>query len=216
VRKPIILPIKEPWFSMIRRGEKLEEYRELKDYYLTRFANNAGIGANALRGILTEGYATPPEYDVLFKNGYSNDSPSFIAHVGLRYGTGKKRWGAKPNHKYIILDIKSISEASEAVTEIRQDSIEDNTNESETDLSDLPFWDPDPSDENPEEKEMSRMQEDHPEATAAKEWLDDFLTIPRVGKGGEVDYSEMEKYDEYHFEKAKEHVQTLYELAVGM
>ena len=31
--KVLILPIKRKWFDMIRRGIKLEEYREIKSYY---------------------------------------------------------------------------------------------------------------------------------------------------------------------------------------
>lgn len=198
---------------MIRKGEKLEEYRECKDYYLSRFANNAGIGAEALRGMLVDGIPGKiPEYDILFRNGYSNESPSFTAHVSLRYGTGKKKWGAKKNHKYIILNIMRVWEIETepmTVSELQEPSEE----EQEIDLSDLPFYEPDEAESEPEEPPL-RTAEDYSEAAIAKEWLDDFLTIPKMNKNGDVDYSAMEKYDEYHFEKAKMYVQTLYDLAV--
>lgn len=198
---------------MIRKGEKLEEYRECKDYYLSRFANNAGIGAEALRGMLVDGIPGKiPEYDILFRNGYSNESPSFTAHVSLRYGTGKKKWGAKKNHKYIILNIMRVWEIETepmTVSELQEPSEE----EQEIDISDLPFYEPDEAESEPEEPPL-RTAEDYSEAAIAKEWLDDFLTIPKMNKNGDVDYSAMEKYDEYHFEKAKMYVQTLYDLAV--
>ena len=39
----LILPIKKKWFDMILSGEKKEEYREIKPYYTTRFANLLGL-----------------------------------------------------------------------------------------------------------------------------------------------------------------------------
>ena len=38
----LILPIKKKWFDMILSGEKKEEYREIKEYYETRFQNLFG------------------------------------------------------------------------------------------------------------------------------------------------------------------------------
>ena len=38
----LILPIKKKWFDMILSGEKKEEYREIKEYYETRFRNLFG------------------------------------------------------------------------------------------------------------------------------------------------------------------------------
>lgn len=35
----LILPTKKRWFDMILSGEKLEEYRDIKPYYTTRFKN---------------------------------------------------------------------------------------------------------------------------------------------------------------------------------
>ena len=35
----LVLPIKKKWFEMIASGEKKEEYREIKPYWVTRFNN---------------------------------------------------------------------------------------------------------------------------------------------------------------------------------
>ena len=35
----LTLPIKKKWFGMILSGEKKEECREIKPYYILRFAN---------------------------------------------------------------------------------------------------------------------------------------------------------------------------------
>jgi len=57
--------IRKP-FDMIINGEKIEEYRERKDYWKTRLENR--------------------EYDeIYFKNGYSKDAPFMrIEYEGLR------------------------------------------------------------------------------------------------------------------------------------
>lgn len=94
----LTLPIKKKWFDMIISGEKKEEYRELKPYYKTRFEHlwqGSLIGYNAKR-------------QILFKNGYSSKSPSFIATVTLDIGEGKTNWGAEKGKNYYILKIHSI------------------------------------------------------------------------------------------------------------
>lgn len=104
-KKMLILPIKEPWFSMIRSGEKKEEYREIKDYYRTRFANQLPSIEKKL--LLDEWLLTPIQYefDVLFRNGYSGKSPSFVAHCRLSIGHGKEEWGAEKGKQYYVLTI---------------------------------------------------------------------------------------------------------------
>lgn len=38
----LTLPIQKKWYDMILSGEKKEEYREIKEYYETRFQNLFG------------------------------------------------------------------------------------------------------------------------------------------------------------------------------
>ena len=92
----LILPIKKQWFDMILSGEKREEYREIKPYYYTRF-KNAGL------------FTGPGEsVTVMFRNGYSNESPSFVAEVYLTEKEGNPNWGAVPGEKYYALHIEEI------------------------------------------------------------------------------------------------------------
>ena len=93
----LILPIKKKWFDMILSGEKKEEYRDIKSYYITRFRN-------------VWGYPAPWSeiHTIRFRNGYSKDSPSFLADASLGIGTGKPEWGAEPNKKYYVLKIHGI------------------------------------------------------------------------------------------------------------
>lgn len=93
--QPIIIPIKKKWFNMIINRTKPEEYREIKPYWTTRFKITNETSKNML---------------VLFRNGYSSNSPNCLCKVKLRIGTGKEKWGAEPNVQYYILEIKEIIE----------------------------------------------------------------------------------------------------------
>ena len=86
---------------MILSREKKEEYREVKPYYTTRFKN-------AWKGSLISYEIAKRE--IMFRNGYSKDSPSFVAKCTLSVGIGKEEWGAEPNKKYYILRIHEIVE----------------------------------------------------------------------------------------------------------
>lgn len=94
----LTLPIKKRWFDMIRQGIKLEEYREIKPYYDTRFSKlwqGSLIGGNAIR-------------EIKLRNGYSANSPYIIAECKLRIGKGKAEWGAEKDKEYYILDIQGV------------------------------------------------------------------------------------------------------------
>jgi len=98
----LILPIKKKWFDMILAGEKKEEYREIKPYYMTRFAN---IGLLNMDLDSFNYVPTGNVRHVIFRNGYSGDSPSFAAKCVLSIGTGKPEWGAEPGKEYYVLKI---------------------------------------------------------------------------------------------------------------
>lgn len=109
----LILPIKKKWFDMILSGEKKEEYREIKPYYETRFMNAFGIilvGGEYVKCSeigLTECEKEPIQ-PIMFRNGYSKNSPSFIAKCTLSVGTGKEEWGAEKNKEYFVLTVQEI------------------------------------------------------------------------------------------------------------
>ena len=103
----LTLPIKKKWFDMILSGEKKEEYREIKPYYMTRFSN-AGLLNMELESL--NYIETGNERQIMFRNGYSKQSPSFIATVTLDIGTGRTKWGAEPGKRYYVLRIHRILE----------------------------------------------------------------------------------------------------------
>lgn len=112
----LILPIKKLWFDMILSGKKKEEYREIKPYYESRLPKNFGYFLS--NGELQSAYIFDSasqsnkeaihEVDVMFRNGYSKNSPSFIAKCSLSIGVGKEKWGAQKDVQYFILTVKEI------------------------------------------------------------------------------------------------------------
>lgn len=106
----LVLPITEKWFEMIRRGEKKEEYREIKPYYTSRFRKlspyNIHENGNEFWYL---GDRTMPQ-EIIFRNGYSYNSPQIKCLCKLRVGRGKVEWGAAENKRYYILDIIEILE----------------------------------------------------------------------------------------------------------
>lgn len=93
----LTLPIKKQWFDMILSGEKKEEYRSLTPYYETRFRNVWGYPAY-----------WGEQHQIKFRNGYSANSPSFVANCTLNIKTGNVEWGAEEGVKYYVLKILSI------------------------------------------------------------------------------------------------------------
>ena len=104
----LILPIKKKWFDMILSGEKKEEYREIKAYYEKRFVKLFGEIALYPKQHFVSGQSESPAVEVMFRNGYSKNSPSFIAECTLSVGTGKEEWGAEKGKKYFVLTIHKI------------------------------------------------------------------------------------------------------------
>jgi hypothetical protein len=78
---------------MILSGEKKEEYREIKPYYDQRFLK------------MMECNQPTKFFKVKFRNGYSKNSPSFVAEIALSINTGKEKWGAQAGKKYYVLTI---------------------------------------------------------------------------------------------------------------
>ena len=87
------LPIKKTWFDMICRGEKMEEYREIKPYYTSRF--NGFIGTN--RQIL-----------IRLRNGYEKDSPYVDVLCRIYIDCGREDWGAEKDKRYYALKIDEV------------------------------------------------------------------------------------------------------------
>jgi len=109
----LTLPIKKKWFDMILSGEKKEEYRDIKPYYDTRFQTLFGMmwyndEFISCKTVGLDECAKEPIQEICFRNGYSPDSPSFIAKCEIEVGEGKKEWGAESGKDYYVLIIKEV------------------------------------------------------------------------------------------------------------
>lgn len=121
----LTLPIQKRWFDMILSGEKKEEYRDIKEYYETRFQNL--FGAITIHPLyppdnfldrsefeLLQGGAVPKKIrkdsvqEIIFRNGYSKNSKAIKARCRLRIGKGRPKWGASPGKQYYVLEILSV------------------------------------------------------------------------------------------------------------
>lgn len=81
----LYLPLKAKWYEMIERGEKTEEYREVKPYWLKRVPK---WGAHEYRYIR-------------FSYGYSKRTMTFhVPHYTIDFG--KPEWGA-PKGKAVFI-----------------------------------------------------------------------------------------------------------------
>lgn len=108
----LVLPLKKNWFDMEVKGIKKDEYREITDYWSTRFMNYFGFFL--VNGEIVRGTKNIPEIAkndiqlICFRNGYSGTSPEFVARCSISIGTGKTEWGAETGKQYYKIHIHEI------------------------------------------------------------------------------------------------------------
>ena len=99
--KILRLTLKKKWFDLIKSGEKLEEYREIKQYWISRLCE---------KGCKEYTYDIKRFTHVLFTNGYRKDSETHTREIrDMTIGTGIESWGATPNEQYFVIKLGSIA-----------------------------------------------------------------------------------------------------------
>ena len=103
----LTLPVKGKWFYMELSGEKTEEYREIKPYWTTRILKWLGHEKSDEKGVLEmlRVQGTLKQREVVFRNGYSTHSPTFVAMCTLGIGFGREDWGAEAGKEYYVFTI---------------------------------------------------------------------------------------------------------------
>lgn len=101
--KTLRLTIKKKWFDLIVSGEKKEEYREIKEYWIKR------IWPDYKQAAFVKGSKT---HDLVkLVNGYSKSSPSVTLELlDVSAGLGSQSLGAPEFEDVFILSLGKIIE----------------------------------------------------------------------------------------------------------
>ena len=100
------LVLKSKWYEMIESGEKTEEYRETKQYWIKRILEGSTAKKPELNSIPRQIFKQPKYERVCFHRGYSNRTMIFeIKEISI--GIGKATWGAPVGKKVIIIKLGS-------------------------------------------------------------------------------------------------------------
>lgn len=85
--KTLHLTLKKKWFDMIASGEKKEEYREIKPFWIRRLHTIYKSDKSV------EGNHQKPFDKVFFRNGYASNAPTMeVEFKGLDIGPAKPEW----------------------------------------------------------------------------------------------------------------------------
>ena len=92
--KVLHLTLKKKWFDMIASGEKKEEYREHKPYWVKRLMQPGEI----------------KEFDMIhFKNGYGKHAPWILVKcLGIEFGPCKPEWSDNAKGTHFIIKLGEI------------------------------------------------------------------------------------------------------------
>lgn len=113
---------------MIASGEKAEEYREIKEYWVARLVDvfehprswevEEGF-AFMWKGTGPHGMESAQHYDVVqFRNGYSKNAPAVTIEIkDITQGYGKEAWGAEPGKPYFVIKLGKIIQSPNTQTQ---------------------------------------------------------------------------------------------------
>lgn len=107
---------------MIQKGEKTEEYREIKPYWIKRLIFDPfelfkideqmqnfmhASKTKSLKDILQFYSCHLKDFDtIVFSNGYHKGRNQFAVELkSIEIGTGKTEWGAETGKRYFILKL---------------------------------------------------------------------------------------------------------------
>ena len=98
------LVLKGEWYDMIASGEKTEEYREPKPYWIKRILDGSSAKRSGLTPVPHQ-LSLQTKYErVCFHRGYTSQTMTFkIKDVSV--GIGKAAWGAPADKVVIIIKL---------------------------------------------------------------------------------------------------------------
>jgi hypothetical protein len=98
------LTLKKKWYDMILSGEKKEEYREVKRYWIQRLCNEVEYEMGGTwEGVFKK------FNQVEFKNGYGKDAPTMLVEFkGLRIGEAKPEWSDNWKGEVFVISVGAV------------------------------------------------------------------------------------------------------------
>ena len=124
------LTLNKKWYDKIASGEKLEEYRDIKEYWYPRFVNRDGLRsikkAQLVFFLLMAQHPGNPkefwdeikkvfegcfkEFDVIeFRNGYTKTCRKMrVEFKGIEINQGNTEWGAEDGKRYFVLKLGKV------------------------------------------------------------------------------------------------------------
>lgn len=112
----IHLNLKSKWFDLILLGEKEQEYREIKAYFIHLFIDKTNFKNWGDNDFIRELEYHKLEIlqlknikTITFLNGYAKNRRQILVELEkITIGKGKEEWGAEWNKEYFILHLGSI------------------------------------------------------------------------------------------------------------
>lgn len=108
--KELRLSLKKKWFEMTKAGIKTEDYRELNEYWISRFVYAGSYLEKGLNHtVLINGrwYKPKPFTINTMTLGYpkSGDKERTLKleHLGIEIREGNPEWGAEPGKVYFVI-----------------------------------------------------------------------------------------------------------------
>lgn len=116
--------IKRKWFDMIISGEKKEEYKEIKPFWISRLCHTTPLVdyepfLKADNGNEFFEQVEKVFHDHNFFNGayFSEKLPNFkIKSKGIHIGTGRPEWGAVEGVNYFVIELGEVLANNETKT----------------------------------------------------------------------------------------------------
>lgn len=108
--KTLDLVLKRKWFDMIASGEKTEEYRDIKPYWVKRLIEPKDIRDGVIEFKDFDKVTFHIEFKdfekVTFHLGYAKNRPSMtFAIKEIIIDEGKEEWGALPGETYFVIKL---------------------------------------------------------------------------------------------------------------
>lgn len=98
------LTLKKKWFDMIASGEKKEEYREIKRFWIQRLCNEIEYENGGSWEAVFKKFT-----HVKFRNGYSkNAAELFVECKGIEVGTAKPEWSDNWQGEVFIIKLGEV------------------------------------------------------------------------------------------------------------